>query len=494
LPENPQPGDPDITRIELMDTTTASTMSIRGRDNITVGEIVVLGGASMGGIIAPNVDILGDITVPGTLLKLDLRDAYSGTLRIGAPWSPKDSTDIRLEVVSDYSIETDTPIKSLSVVQWEDGGGAIIDGIIAPSIGKLTTKSRRANERLGITQKNGDFEAAMALAGALDSASISGSLLNAIWEIGGSLGKLNVGMAIDNSRILCDGNIGSVTALEMFDSDLCAGVFNAIHTMGLENLFANILDPEEGGAGIGKVTIRGRKDGKWYLTNFDNSNICAYDIGTISLCNAELNAAENYGVAGVTGKGITYKDRDKDCSWSWPAKKGDTAACGNSLVILLDMSDVAYFASQECFMKDKAGDGAYPATDITATFCRTLSDRVYIGVSASQPIDPILGPWVKVQLDTTSYPDSLLLLEANDTKSDYLVTYNLETGNVRVYVGSGYANPGVTRRISTAATGVSTENGVVISVPLSAFGNYEYIKPTSATIYSGSDEIMDRCQ
>lgn len=328
----------EVTRIVLRDTGPQSGLTIRSRDALTVGGIVVANG-SLGRVDAGTTNVIGDIDVSGgSLRRLCLKDISNGLMTIGASANPGDMVDILLGRVADFSINSGTPIRSLTAVEAVDVDGTA-DEIAAACLGRLRTLGWRANARRGAAASAGNFEANLTLGGAgtpagksvLGSASIKGNLRGADWQVAGPVGNVTVRNSMEASRICAAGRIGSVMAGAMIDTDILASP----------------------SCDIGKVTVRGQQQKGTPLRSFCNSYIAADTLGTVRLCDAEY---DNGGVAfGITARHagkISYVDRtDRNRNWSSPKGRGTaTAVLDGDLALRLGvaLADVDIFTAVGC--------------------------------------------------------------------------------------------------------------------------------------------------
>ncbi len=228
-------GGGNIERLRIWPISSrASTRITTTRGQTTpIGAIEVVG--SMGTLDGRTVELTGDMTVAGTISRLTLGNVDANhTITIG----PRPAGDTRTAVtmtfgeVTDTSIFSETPIKSLTAVEWLDGD-ATADVIQAPWIGRLTTRGRRANLRLGIPGKAGDFQADLDLSGegatrdTLASARIAGGLSNVAWDVDGSIGMLTIKGTVQDSSIDSSGPIRGITVCDWLDTDATADLIQA---------------------------------------------------------------------------------------------------------------------------------------------------------------------------------------------------------------------------------------------------------------------------
>jgi hypothetical protein len=306
--------DCNFSSITLFDTTDKSgfTIKTKGKIETSVGDIVVNG--SLKGIAAKTANLLGDITVDGSLGTLTLNDvADSHTITIGSPTvaNPKAAVKMVFDCVSDLTINSDMPIKTLLATEWLGGS------INAPSIGSITTKG---DKKRGIS---GDlFEVDLNLSQKPDAKILA-------------LGKLTVKGWIDSSRILSTGNIGTVSAWAITNSSCFAGVTdtNDLNADGVLDLpdpavDVNYVEP----ATIKSITVKGIKGEPNCVIN---SNIAAAQILSASLAYPENeNDGIPFGLSAGFIKALKIKDAEGTKSWKNLDKPSDSKEFGDAKVLL----------------------------------------------------------------------------------------------------------------------------------------------------------------
>ncbi len=311
----------DSVSLELYDTTDRSSLKISAKDRSaggTIGGIVVNG--SLRQISAKGIDIEGDITVTGSLGKVILDDVSDSIITVGPTSNPRTNLTFKLGRVSDSNIFSQTPIKSLTAVDWRDTD-SVPDRITTYSIRTLKTSGDRRNN------VDGDFWADLVLTAATNDplkASIAGDLLNADWRVNGDIKTLVVKGASDNSRVCCTGSILTITLGAAYDSDFLAGFDLDFGQHGPDS----VSDFRTTNAQIKSFTVKGLKSrpGQYY---FVNSNVSAPSIGRVKLVNLKTqNLGDGFGfcavdtdagndLASVTNKS-TISEND-----SFTAKQGD---------------------------------------------------------------------------------------------------------------------------------------------------------------------------
>jgi len=213
-------------------------------------------------ITARGTDLIGDLSVSGSLGRLLLHDA-TGNISLGGA-ADGIGASIMLATVREARIDSTAPIKSMRIAQWLDDDGTD-DQINAPSIG-----------RLGVA---GDFGADLNL---VDTSAAM------------TLGRMKVIGRLYDADVNSAGNIGMVSLGAMDGAGLYAGFAGG--TTGL---------PQEPGdfntnASIRKVTIRSR-DARGIRaagdTTFRNSNIAAATLGRVALQGVVVdNAGGSFGI------------------------------------------------------------------------------------------------------------------------------------------------------------------------------------------------------
>ena len=231
-------GDP--AGITLTGTTGASALSIAG--DTTVGDITVNG--SLRGLSARAADLIGNLSVSGSLGQLRLRNVGSGhAISIGAGGA----LAATLGAVSDTSITSAEPIRSLRVARWLDTD-ATADAISAPSIGTVNSL--------------GDFGADVT-AGSLSGLNVRGSLVGSNVLVGGSIRAVKLGAA-NGSR-----------------------VFAGVNGTALPDSRDDFVNPQ---AAIGSFSVRSG--------SFSNSLVAAPAVGRVLLGSVQTgNGGAPFGIA-----------------------------------------------------------------------------------------------------------------------------------------------------------------------------------------------------
>ena len=218
-----------VARVTATGTTAASSLSILG--NSAVVGLTVDGPLKT--LAGKGVNLVGDASIAGAPRTIQLGSVSGGrTLNLGAG----QPVSITLGSVSDLSIVSAAPIKSLKAAQWTDID-TTRDAVRAPSVTAVSTK--------------GDFAADI---------------------LADNLGKLTVGGALTGSNVRTTGAIGTVTAGTMRNNQIFAGVRNGLNTLpdGTDDFTAAMP--------IKSVTVKGRGAGA-----FSDTLVAASQVGKLSL-------------------------------------------------------------------------------------------------------------------------------------------------------------------------------------------------------------------
>jgi Bacterial Ig-like domain (group 3)/FG-GAP-like repeat len=232
--------------------------------------------AAMRGIIAAKVNLLGNLSIAGSVGQILLGNVTNGTLTLGGSSAVK----LTAATVTSSSIQSSAPFSSLTVGNWTDPN--ITPGeISSPWIGTLTSKA--------------GFRADLDLSGvgapgavSLKSARIAGDLGSVQWSIGGSATSITVGGnftgdlgagsistlsikgSMSASDILAGTGFGADGKLGGGDDTYAGGSIKSVHIGGAvdSSLIAAGLDPIDsvylngndvliGGSDIGSLTVGG---------------------------------------------------------------------------------------------------------------------------------------------------------------------------------------------------------------------------------------------
>lgn len=224
-------GNTDAVGITLDGTTGASTVVIRSKGNgTTVGDIVING--SLKSLAGKTADLIGHLTVAGSIAKLALRSAAGGQITYAGAGVP---TTFAFGNVADVILTSASAIKSIKATQWLDADNTP-DAIAAPAIGSVTVKGEfRADITTGVLLK-----------------AKFGSLVDSDLRADGSIGTITAGAAA-NTRIFA-GVLPSVSILPTSLADF-ANPAATIKAVSIKGIFSNafVAAPAIGRAALGTI-------------------------------------------------------------------------------------------------------------------------------------------------------------------------------------------------------------------------------------------------
>jgi hypothetical protein len=277
-----------LTSITANGTTGLSILQIitQKKRALTTGSILVVGG--LNSLLAPNVNVVGDVTAGMGMHVLQLGAASGGTISIGS--GKVGTLGVQIGAVSDESLNSDIPITTLVASQWVNTPGAGRT-ITAPQISSIAIAH--------------DFSADLT-AGSIKSMNVRGSLTSStlnlttpLTPLGLNLSTLTVGGAIDSTVINAGGNIGSVSAGRIANSEIFAGL-----VASPSGPFPSATTDFRNTATIKSITLR-----KSASASFANSVIAAYNINSATLGTvAQANAGTADGLAAHDIKSVTIID------------------------------------------------------------------------------------------------------------------------------------------------------------------------------------------
>lgn len=184
-----------------------------------IGELVVDG--DLRAIYAPRVSVNGDITINGTVQRIQLLDVRNSSFIIGATGAPM---DLILRSATNVSLDSLSPIRNLTAGSWVTTDQAS-DVILAPSINTLRIAGA----------SNVELSLSGGLPGrpTLGSAQIGGSLTGR-WNINGDV-RLIRAQSISNFRVNIAGELNSLISRGNFSGTLAAQTLNSFFTRGSVN-------------------------------------------------------------------------------------------------------------------------------------------------------------------------------------------------------------------------------------------------------------------
>lgn len=199
-----------ISNIDLTGDTSKATLSFTLKNSIagSDGQIDLGGITSQGAvksIAGKGVNLSGDIILGGAVQSLTLNDVLGSQRALSWGGSPQDpGAALVFHNVTDVTLTSGTPIKSLAVGYWHDDSGDA-DLITAPSLAKLSCVD--------------GFEAGLYLSGdgvtagktVLGAVSVKGRLTGGAWIVLGSAGAISAAGTDTDWSAVIDGAVKSIT-------------------------------------------------------------------------------------------------------------------------------------------------------------------------------------------------------------------------------------------------------------------------------------------
>jgi hypothetical protein len=259
---------------------------------------------------------IGDIVCNGPIKGINAKTTtINGNISIGASSNLKAAVTIIFDQANDLAIDSKMPIQSISATEWLGGS------LTAPSIGSITAKGDKKRIIIGDLDVN-------VTSGTIQSIKVAGTLsgnwtCESVKSISAanivetnlklnqppdakilSLGKLTAKGWIDSSQILSQGNVGTVTAGAIIDSNCFAGVAEGITGLPVAEA---VNFPET--ATIKSFAIKGIKtEPSPYCIN---SNIAAANILSVSIVYPQSdNGGVPFGLSADYIKKLTIKKTD----------------------------------------------------------------------------------------------------------------------------------------------------------------------------------------
>ncbi|HSZ58691.1 MAG TPA: hypothetical protein VK797_23685 [Tepidisphaeraceae bacterium] len=330
----------ELESITLSGTTAASSLLITGhgtsRFALNIGNISSDG--PLGTLQVKGATLLGDVSVPAGIHKLNVDSANSGSIDAGS--SP---TSVQGISFVDENFSSTGAVHSLMLGQWVDSD-AVPETFSAASVGRLTTRGSfqpgvQITGELGAARIGGSIGGTWNVGRAATPISVGGNVaanfsgtfgalpgLTAKGDFGGSLtapsirslrvasmtsatlnltaasttdlGVLTVARSVGFSSILTAGSIGKVTAGQLSNCRVFAGVSSP-------SLPATPSDFSSA-ATIGSITLR---PSRGETISFDSARIAATSLGVLSLGTTRTgNGGFQYGVAAASIGRLTVKD------------------------------------------------------------------------------------------------------------------------------------------------------------------------------------------
>lgn len=295
----------DIGRIFLSGTGDASTLTIASKSKT---HAILLGGidsaAAIGGIVAPTVDISGPISIgKGSGVTLSFGKATAASI---STESPIRSLTAASWLRSDQSVAMiQTPTLTKLTVAGDFSGDLAVDTFGGGKIGgSMTGDTLTVNGNVGKLTIGGSLSASTwDVLGGTDVMSIGGDLAGDTWDVTGTIGTLTVAGTADHSSLRSGANMNGITVGASKGSDFLAGIDKSVARTPVMNSQFTM------GSTIKAFTVKGLKGESLGSTDFADSNLAAWNLGTINLLDGDFGAAAIRGASG--GKVTLVKHTDK---------------------------------------------------------------------------------------------------------------------------------------------------------------------------------------
>jgi len=205
--------------VTLVGTNSRSSLKVTSKaPSAELGGIVVDG--SIHSLRLKGINLTGNIDVDGTLGSLTANNVVGpGTITIGSASADGAAVRLRLNHVTDMSVDSAMPIRSIIVTGWTNTDG-IGDRVTAPSVDRLQVRAAR---RAAPAARSGAFDAGLELTGTgivLGRVRIADGLSDAVWNISGSVGKVCVGGDVEDWTM----TVGSDVRRLQLGNVICADV------------------------------------------------------------------------------------------------------------------------------------------------------------------------------------------------------------------------------------------------------------------------------
>ena len=225
----------DIGQINIQGSDIKSTLSVTPKArtaSTSVGGVWVQVG-SLKSITFTRSELTGVVQIDGTLRTAFIQNAHDGSMNIGLT---NEGTSVALSfgTVSDFGLHSDSPIKSITAVNWLDTGGS------KELINVRTLGSLKITGKSGIS---GDFQAdltadtvdsvlalgSLSVAGVLHGSTITATVHDAKGVSIGSIKADHVG----NATIVSDGGVNSISVAQWMSGTITAGWIGSLVGKGL---------------------------------------------------------------------------------------------------------------------------------------------------------------------------------------------------------------------------------------------------------------------
>ena len=298
-------GVGSLLSVQAFDTTTNSTLSIKGKggDNLVRASGLTTV-TPLRTLDARSLQLVGDATIGGTVRTVAIGSLSGGTLTIGG--TPEDRVPVSLDVgqVTNYAISSGSAIASLKAGTFENDAGSI-RGIAAPSIGNVSSRGDFAQSLtassggIGDVRIGGNYRGIISADGVRNIA-VKGNLANSTVILdapfsarGKALGSLRVGGDMATTTVSANSNIGPVSAAGVSDSSITAGVPRPPTPDVFPPRFPLVGLPSSTGAFASAASIA-----SFASRTYAGSNLAASSLGRVSLGTLTIdNGGRTFGIA-----------------------------------------------------------------------------------------------------------------------------------------------------------------------------------------------------
>ena len=342
-------ADGDARRIVLHDTTERSIATIAAKGGAEISVSGVSAAGPLKALKAATINVGGDVDL-GYVRTLKLADVSAGTIRIGDIAEVVRPAAIRLGRVTDVSLLSSTPLRSVAAAEWLNTDETA-DLVSAPALRKLHVSGMAARNVAGHFHANidladgdlgrviihGDATGAWT-AGRAGNVTIKGDLRNASITLSeprtgktSTLKSLTVKGDAYGAVVRSAGTIGPITLRSAVASDFLAGL--SPHVVRAPATGGDFIEPA---AKIKSFTITGvnRSTDRF----FADTNIAAASLGPVRLLNADFADGGLYARGSETGvpiKSVKHTERLTGEKWSWPTRNGRPFAGPDDLIHIL---------------------------------------------------------------------------------------------------------------------------------------------------------------
>lgn len=283
-----------LASIAATDTTQETTLSVKGRggDNLVEGGGLTTD-AGLRALAARGLNVIGNATVGGTARTVQLGRLADGTLSVGGV--PADGVPVSIDVATaqNATVTSGSNVRSFRTGAFGNTGTRTT--ITAPEILAITARDA-FDGNLNVAGRVNAARFADNFSGALTAASIGamsvrGDMTGANVDTNAAfdpdprsrtLGSLKVNGAINNTRVLSSGNVGSITGGSATDSTFFAAIQGSPNQL-----------PDDASRFNSLASIRSARFGSFADSLLSAATLGRINVGTVTTS----NAGEAFGVA-----------------------------------------------------------------------------------------------------------------------------------------------------------------------------------------------------